>query len=231
MRNKSDVVHLEESGVEIRLAFEHVQARRCNAPFLERLDERRIVDDPAASGVDDHRRRLHQRKLPSADKMMGLRRKRHVEADEIGFLEEPLRAHILRAQLLFDRLRHAPAVMVEDAHRESLRAPRDGPADAAHADDAERRVVHVDAEELIVLPTLPASGPKPALGFGYAPRSGHEQRPGHVRGRVVEYARRIGREDASLGAGREVDVVVADRDVAHGFQSRRRGERRRVHAV
>ena len=155
--------------------------------------------------------------------MVDFRRIRHVEADEIGFPEELLHAHVLRAQLLFDRLRHAPAVMVEDAHREPLRAPRERLADPAHADDAERRVVHVDAQELVVLPTLPVPGPQPALGFGHAPRSGHEQRPGHVCGGIVEHARRIRREDSALSAGREVDVVVADCDVAHGFQSRRRG--------
>jgi len=36
--------------IEFRLAFEHIQARRRDAPFLERLDERSIIDDPAASG-------------------------------------------------------------------------------------------------------------------------------------------------------------------------------------
>jgi len=70
-----------------------------------------------------------------------------------------------------------------------------------NADDAERRVMHVDPEELVVLPALPVSGAQPALGFGHAPRSGHEQRPGHVCGRIVEHARRIGREDAPLAAG------------------------------
>src|SRR5437879_3340846 len=154
VRNESGVVRLEEPGIELRLALEHVQARREDAPFLERPDERRVVDDPAARGVDDHRGRLHLRERRGADEMVDLRRVGHVEADEIGFPEELVHARVLRPQGLFHRFRRAFAVVIQDAHGKTLRPAGHRLADASHADDSQRGVMHVLAEQAVVSPPL-----------------------------------------------------------------------------
>src|SRR5882672_2148848 len=231
VRHQRDIVEVEKSGVEPRLALEHVEAGRCDALFLERRDQRRVVDDPAAGGVDQDRGRLHQRELLRADQVVARGGIRHVEAYEIRLPQELLQARVLRACGALDLARKPAAVVVQHPHREAFRALRDRLADAPHADDAEGRMVDVDAEKLVVLPALPVPRAQPALGLGDAPGRGHEQYPGGVRGGLVQHAGGIGRDDASLAARREVDVVVADRDVAHGLETRRRVEQGGVDAV
>ena len=60
--------------VHVRLVLEDVEPRAGNAPLGERADQRRLVDDGAARGVDEKRRRLHQPELARADQMARLRR-------------------------------------------------------------------------------------------------------------------------------------------------------------
>ncbi len=82
-------------------------------------------------------------------------------------------------------------------------------------------MVHVLAQEPVVLPALdPVAATHPAFRLGDAPRRRHHHRPGRVRGGVVEHFRRVGGENTPLAAGGEIDVVVADRDVAHGLETR-----------
>ena len=61
--------------------------------------------------------------------------------------EQPVALHPRGVEPPLVGLRDAAAVVVEHAHVEARGAPRDRLADAAHADDAERGVVDVGAEE------------------------------------------------------------------------------------
>ena len=47
------------------------------------------------------------------------------------------------------------------------------------------------------------------------PGRGEDQEEGEVGGRLVEHAGRVAHRDAELRGGRDVDVVVSDRDVRH----------------
>jgi hypothetical protein len=69
------------------------------------------------------------------------------------------------------------------------------------------------------------------VAFRDAARRRHEQRPGEVRGGVVQHARRVGDADAALFGCRDVDVVVAHRDVGDDLQVRRRLDHRGVDLV
>src|SRR5690606_4652938 len=62
-------------------------------------------------------------------------------------------------------------------------------------------------------------------------RRRHEQRPGEVRGGVVEHAGGVGDPDALLRRRRHVDVVVAHRDVGDDLEVGAAGEEVRVEAV
>ena len=87
----------------------------------------------------------------------------------------------------------------------SCRTRRHGaqrPADAAVADDAERRAVHVAAEVLRDAPAVPAAGAQVGFGVVREPRRGEDQREREVGGRLVEHARRVAHHDAVLGARR-----------------------------
>ena len=91
--------------------------------------------------------------------------------------------------------------------------------------------MHVAAQPLDELPTLPFAIAQPALGRRQAPCRRHQQRPGEVGRGVIEHARRVGRHDAGARTGGEVDVVVADRKVADGLEARCRGNHLRRHRI
>src|SRR5882724_6865528 len=93
-------------------------------------------------------------------------------------------------------------------------------------------MVHVMPEEPVVFPSLdPVSPAQPALGLGDAPRRRHHYGPHRVRGGVVQDFGRVRGENAPLAAGGEIDIVVADRDVAHRLEARSGVEYRGVEAV
>src|SRR5262245_7369135 len=50
---EDDVAEPQVARMDARLAFEYVQARARDAPGLERLHQRRVVDDAAARGVHE----------------------------------------------------------------------------------------------------------------------------------------------------------------------------------
>ena len=94
--------------------------------FDQRLPQRVLVDDPAAGGVDEQRGRLHARERARVDQVPGVGRERRVEGDDVGALEQLAEREAGRARA------------VDDLHPEAGGAARDGVADPAAADDAER---------------------------------------------------------------------------------------------
>ena len=93
VRRDNDVVQRQQRVVEgHRLDLRHVQPGRGDASLLQRRVQRPLVDDRAARRVHQHRRRLHQRQLPLADEVSRLRRKRHVQADEVRLAQQLLEA-------------------------------------------------------------------------------------------------------------------------------------------
>ena len=111
--------------------------------------------------------------------------------------------------------------MIDDRHAESGAAPRDGLADAAHAENAERAAMHLGAEQKIVRGTAPVASTHVALALADAPRGSQQQRPGEIGNRLVQHVGRIRRDDAGGGQCGEIEIVVADGDVGHGPQFRR----------
>src|SRR5581483_365600 len=163
--------------------------------------------------------------------MMRGRGIRNVERKDIGARQQLIKADIVRIHRALDVGREPRAVMVKHGHVESARAPRDRLADAPHAEDAERRAMYVVPEELLQLPSLPLARAQPRFGFGQPPRRREDQCPGEIGGGVVEHARRVGRHHAARRAGGHVDVVVADRDVAHRFEAGTTLQQRGVDAL
>ena len=82
----------------------------------------------------------------------GLRRQRRVERDEVGAREQLVERHAGRARA------------VDDVHAEALGAARDRLADAAAADDPERRAGELGAEAAGRLPRPPLAARAPSRG-------------------------------------------------------------------
>ncbi len=71
MRRTDDIVELQEGIVGVDgFSLEHIQASPSDAPVAEGIDERRLIDDGAASGIDQVRGRFHQSQLASADELV-----------------------------------------------------------------------------------------------------------------------------------------------------------------
>src|SRR5260370_36276180 len=67
MRRERDVGQLAQGSIDLRLVLEHIEPGTRDALGLERAQQRRLVDDRPARGVDQERGRLHQAQLTRAD--------------------------------------------------------------------------------------------------------------------------------------------------------------------
>ena len=63
---------VEQVGVHLRLALEHVEPGRGDAPLAQRRGQRRVVDDAAARDVGQRGGRLHLRQFGRADGVVRL---------------------------------------------------------------------------------------------------------------------------------------------------------------
>ena len=84
----------------------------------------------------------------------------------------------------------------------------------------ERRAVEIGAEEEVRAPRPPVPGADETVALHDPPTSGEHQGPGQVGGGLGEGARRVADRDPPPSTGGHVDVVVADREVAHHAQAR-----------
>ena len=144
-------------------------------PSLQHLDQRVLVDDVAARGVDDVGVRLHQRQPPRRQQMEGRRRRGAIDRDDVHAGQHLVEAlPIGRLQLVLDRRQHAVAVVVVDRQAEGLGAAGHRGADAAHADDAEPLAPDAAAEHPGRRPAGPFACRRSAR---WRPRSAGAARP------------------------------------------------------
>jgi hypothetical protein len=67
------------------------------------------------------------------------------------------------------------------------------------------------------LPGFEVSGPHVAVGFGHAARGSEQECKGKISRCIGEDARRIGCVDATLLRRRDINIVVADRNIRDDF--------------
>src|SRR3546814_2468133 len=99
--------------------LEHVEPGAGDPPFLKGRDQRRLVDDLAARGVDQIGVALHQPKTLGIDNVVRLGRVRTVDGDDVHPAEHCVqRRPPRRLQRLLDRFRQTLAVMVMEDSEE-----------------------------------------------------------------------------------------------------------------
>ena len=190
-----------------RLLGEDVERRAREPPGAQRLDERRLVDERAARGVDEQRAGPQQRQPRAVDQAARGVGDGQVEADDVGDLERRLdRLGVLGAEL-GHALGRDVRVVGDRAHAERARPRRHEPADAAEAEQRQRLVGELDAGEALALP-----GALAQRALGGADVAGQREQQ---RERVLG-----GRDDVRLGG-------VADDDARRPSPRRRRRCRRR----
>ena len=216
-----------------RLTLEHVESRSGEGAGLQRRRQRRVVDDAAARDVGQRRGRLHQAQLGGTDRVVRGSRVGQHQHQVIGLAQQRRLVDVAGAQSGFGRGVEPGAVVIDHRHAEAqCAAPRDGLADAAHAQDAQRCAMHVGAGKLVEDAALvPEAGAHEALGLAQSPRGRHHQREAQIRRCLGQHIGCVGHQHAAHGAGLDVDVVVADADIAHGLDRGAGVEQRGVDAL
>src|SRR5207302_24242 len=95
-----------------------------------------------------------------------------------------------------------------------------GSADAARTEDAERLAPDIGADELIEVPAFPLAGAGERIAFNQAPRDAHEESPGKIRGRFIEYAWRVAGRDVATRAGIQINIVKSHCNIGDCAQAR-----------
>jgi len=127
-------------------------------------------------------------------------------------------------RLAFDGGVRRDGVLVDDTHVEAERAPSHGAPDSPEPHDSEGLAVDVRAPEEVPLPAVPLARACEAVGLHDAPGGGHQEGPREIRRRLGKDVRCIGDDHAAAASRRDVDVVVADRDIGDHFHGGRRRE-------
>ena len=156
--------------------------------------------------------------LAGADQVVGLRGQRRVEAEDVAGRQQLVEVEPGRLEL--GRVRRVVAREVGDLHAEGAAAGGDARADPAEADDPEPAAAQVVADHEVEAPGPGSPGADQPLPLAQPAAGGEDQGEGEVGGGVVEDAGRVGDDDPAPRAGREVDVVEADGDVADAAQLR-----------
>src|ERR1700721_2542875 len=136
----------------------------------------------------------------------------NVQADKIGLTKKAIAVDKLGVQLLFHVRRRPYRIAVKHSHLEALRTPRHTAANSTKTDNAKRLAPNMSTEQLIEVPSRPVSRPHLFIAFEQTPGDCHQERPGKIRGRIVEYTGCICGDHFVLRTGSHVDVVEAARD-------------------
>src|SRR6516225_7096899 len=219
MRRQHDVGALQ-SGVDEGFVFENIQGGASDLVVFESGDERGFVDNGSTRGVDKKCGRLHAEQFGGVKEAACFGKQRHVQADEVCFSEKCIHIAELGIQRFLDFLGDADGVGVDDFHLKAGSTPGDRAADTAKSDNAKGLAPNIGATELVEIPTLPVAGAGESFALGDSTGNRHQQGPGEIRGSFVKYAGSIRYDHAALGASINVDVVVADGDIARYTQLR-----------
>jgi hypothetical protein len=146
-----------------------------------------------------------------------------VDRHDVGLLEQRVDVAVLAEVAV----RPQPP-RVEHAQLEPPRAARNGAADPAEPEDAERRARQLLREPALRPRSAPTARADEPVALHDLPPHGEDQREGEVGGRLVEHARRVGHDHPARRARGDVDPVVADAEVRDDAQRGQEVERDRL---
>ena len=214
MRRADQARRPEQRIVLRRLLGEHVERRAGDMTAVERVLQRRFVDQPAARAIDDAHALLGLRQRLAAEDAAGLVGQRRVQRDEVGAGEQLVQLDLVDAK--FDRaFGRQERVVGDDLHLQAVRAVGDDRADIAAADQAERLAGELDAHEPVLLPLAGLRGLVRLRDLA-GEREQHRDRMFGGGDRIAE--RRVHDDDAARRGGGHVDRVDADAGAADDLQ-------------
>ena len=210
-----------------RFHGEDIEGGASHLAFLERPQERLLVDQPPAGAVHEERARLHRGQLVSPDEGLGILRQRHVQRQDVGPAQDLLPRAQFHAEPPGPFLRHV-RIVGQHPHVEGHRPPGHFAADLPEPDNAERLPGQFGAGVRLADPPARGQG---GVGLRDAADQGEEHRHRVLRGRDRAALGGVEHEDPAPRGRLDVDVVhadprAADRPEAVGPCQRRRRDPR-----
>ena len=229
MRREHNIGRFQQCLIQRRFILIDIETGGSNAMPGERCGERGIVNNAAASDIDQRRRGLHQGEFALTDDVVSRRRIGQHQQQMVGLRQQLIKRYTGSPERC--RTRRLAAIAINDSHRKACSAPCNRRSDPTHAEDAKGAAMDIGTQKLIPGPAIPVAGAQPALGHADAPRSSHQQRPAHIGGRFGQDIGRIGDQHAAGAAGIQVDVVIADRTGRDHHQCRTGVEQGGIDAI
>ncbi len=94
MRREHDIGEFSQRRADLRFVLEYVEAGAGDLSALQRVDERGLVDNRPARGVDEVGGLLHQLELAGADLMPRFLGERRVHRHEVGLPQQIVERHV-----------------------------------------------------------------------------------------------------------------------------------------
>jgi hypothetical protein len=147
--------------------------------------------------------------------MFRLGRHRHMQRDHVRRREQSIQRHLHGAGNICWNL-----IRVGDGHTKGWCLCGHRASDAADTDEAELLASQFHTKQVVKCPAAPRARTHLTLTLAESARNCENEAPGEIRTRVGEHVRRVGHNHAARSAGRQIDVVVADRNIADRLQLR-----------
>ena len=194
----------------VRFAVVDIEPGGGDGAVAQGRDQRRIVDDAAARGIDQDRVGVHRRQPLAIDEAVRLRRGRAVNRDDIDCRQQAVHAGVVlgpRRVLVRQRI----AIVIMNLHLEAARARRDHLPDTPHAENAETLAGDLPSNHERRAPVLPRLAAHQAFAFAGAARGAEHQQHGDFGGRIGQHVRSIGDDDAPALRRLQIDMIDAHR--------------------
>ena len=194
---------------------EDVQGGAGDVAGVQGLGQVLLIDDAAASAVENPAPLLHLGQLGRSDEVSGLGRQRGVDGEDVAAGQD-----LVERRDTFDAELGGPflgqeGIETNHLHVQAHGSPSHLTADASQADDAERLAGQLSADKLAFLPFAAVQA---GVGRRNVPGQGHHHGDGVLRRADGVASRRVHDQDAAPGGGGHVDVVDADARPHHDSQ-------------
>mmetsp|Transcript_10877 Transcript_10877/g.28593 ORF Transcript_10877/g.28593 Transcript_10877/m.28593 type:complete len:328 (+) Transcript_10877:1888-2871(+) len=232
MRDDDDIVEVLETRLHQGFVFKDVEACEKLRVLAAMLNEVDLVHNGSARAVDEDRISLHQRETILIDQMVGRLVQVGVEADHVALLEDLLGSSntgnrdpflSIRHQMLTEtpnrilQLLARILIIIHHVHPEPPRQHnRRGTPDPPGPNYAHGLSAQQFPNKQIRQPQLILALPHERVRLHHPPRARHHQTHRHLRRRLRQHPGGIPHRDANSRRPRDVDVIVAHRDVGVG---------------
>src|SRR5581483_2353610 len=189
-----------------RLLLQHVQAGAGDPAVVEGADERLLVDDAAAGGVDQDRGRLHQAQLALPDQVAGTAGERDVDREEVGPGQQLVERDAARV-VTVEQVGGDERVVGEQRHLEAAQTGGERAGGVAEAEQADGLAAQVAVGQGVL--AVPGAGANQAV-MDRDLADEREPEANDVLGEALAGGvRGVGDHDPARGGGEDGDVVHA----------------------